>query len=89
MAAENRWRGESREVMPLVRRARALQMDGRIEWIGYVHDVYSAMNGASYGIVCRDDPESSTVYKEFAAASFPVVFASDTELLFKRLSECL
>ncbi len=81
--------GESREVMPLVRRARALQMDGRIEWIGYVHDVYSAMNGASYGIVCRDDPGSSTVYKEFAAASFPVVFASDTELLFKRLSECL
>lgn len=81
--------GDAKVAMPLVNRSRALGIDRRVEWGGYVEDVYEKMNGAGYGIVTRLNPDSRTVTHEFSAAGLPAIFGSDSDTLRKRLAELI
>lgn len=73
--AAKQWRlrvvgqGKARVVSPILKRAKALGIDGRIEWVGYSADPYRQMEGVSAAIVAGRD---SVVAREFAAASIPV-----------------
>ena len=93
--SERQWRlrvigeGEAGTVMPVVKRARSLDIASRIEWVGYVDDIYPQMQGTTGGIVTREEPTSRTVYREFAAASVPVICGTDSETLFNALSSTL
>ncbi len=92
---ERQWRlrvvgeGEAGTVMPIVKRGRSLDIASRIEWIGYVDDIYQQMQGATLGVITRREPLARTVYREFAAASLPVICGTDSETLFNALSSIL
>lgn len=61
--------GRARVVSPILKRARSLGIDSRIEWVGYSANPYEQMNGVSAAIVGN---ERSVVAREFEAASIPV-----------------
>lgn len=66
--------GSSRDVMPVVRLARGLDVDKRIAWLGHVDDVYAEMRRADIGILPSVAPESSgLVLLEYMMHSLPAV----------------
>lgn len=79
--------GESRTVMPMVHRTRALGINDRIEWTGYTDCVYTPMNGVGLGIITRPDVDKHMAAKEFAAAGIPVVAATDPDTLHRLIDQ--
>lgn len=68
--------GKGRVVSPLLRRAKALGIARRIEWLGYSANPYDEMSGVTAAIA----RPGSTAAREFAAASVPV-YSSISEIL--------
>ncbi len=70
--------GDSRDVMPVVRLARGLDIASRIEWAGHVDDVYAYIRRADIGVVpsvCRESFGLTVV--EFMSQGLPVVSTSN------------
>lgn len=71
---ESKWRlrvvgqGKATIVTPILKRAKALDIFDRIEWIGYSENPYEHMNGVAAAIVKDKD---SIAAREFSAASIP------------------
>lgn len=66
--------GDSRTVMPIVQRSRALEIEDKIDWKGHVDDVYSEIRAASAGVVPSRAPESfGLVALEFMSQGLPVI----------------
>ncbi|MDE6311717.1 MAG: glycosyltransferase family 4 protein [Muribaculaceae bacterium] len=66
--------GNSRAVMPAVRRSRALGVDHKIEWKGHVDDIYPYLCEADAGIVPSRAPEASALTPvEFMSQGLPVI----------------
>lgn len=73
--------GDSRTVMPIVRTARGLGIDKRIDWLGHVADVFPEIRRASAGIMPSKAPESfGLAALEFMSQGIPVI-ASDNGAL--------
>ncbi len=81
--------GNAKIVMPIVNRARSFGISGRIDWVGYVDDVYSKMDGVSFAVITRPQPMATTVGREYIAASVPVVAGVTADDLHKQLIERL
>ncbi len=60
--------GKAKIVSPILKRAKSLGINHRIEWIGYSDNPYEQMNGVSAAIV---NNQHSVAAREFAAASIP------------------
>lgn len=66
--------GDARDVMPLVNRTRALGINDKVRWTGYIPDIYPELNGAGRAIVTS----GHTVAAEFEAVGLPVIHLSET-----------
>lgn len=66
--------GRSRDVLPLMKLAQALDLDGRIEWLGHVDDIASRMADADIGVVPTVAKEAFGLsVLEFMSQGVPVV----------------
>ena len=66
--------GRSRDVLPLMKLARTLDLDGRIEWLGHVDDIASQMAAADIGVVPTVAKEAFGLsVLEFMSQGVPVV----------------
>lgn len=61
--------GKAADAVPLLKRAKALDINDRIEWVGYSQNPYAEMAGVTAGLV----GEESTAAREFRAAGIPVI----------------
>lgn len=72
---DRRWRlrvvgnGKAAVAVPILKRAKALGIADRIDWMGYSANPYELMAGVCAGIARPD----STALREFSAASIPVI----------------
>lgn len=81
--------GDSRTVMPIVRRTVALGIDMKVQWDGYVDDVFSHMDGVSLGVITSHDASDCMAAREFAAAGIPTVCGTDSDALYQLLNKLL
>lgn len=66
--------GRSRDVVPLMELARALGVDGRIEWLGHVDGIAALMSTADIGVVPTTAKEAfGLTVLEFMSQGVPVV----------------
>lgn len=66
--------GDSRDVMPVVRLARGLDVNNRIEWAGHVDDVFEYIRRADIGVLPSVFREPfGLVLLEFMSQALPVV----------------
>ncbi len=66
--------GRSRDVVPLMELARALGVDGRIEWLGHVDGIAALMSTADIGVVPTTAKEAfGLTVLEFMSQGGPVV----------------
>lgn len=66
--------GDSRIVMPVVKRARALGIDTKISWPGHVNDIYPSIRESQAGVIPSRAPEAfGLTALEFMSQGLPVV----------------
>lgn len=66
--------GDARDVMPMVNRTRALSIADKVQWTGYLPDIYPELNGIGRAVVTS----GSTATAEFTAVGLPIIHLSET-----------